>query len=48
MLLKEPVSAVPIPSAMLIVFRKIWSHNANTEPGGMGGEKMRYFNQLLR
>ena len=34
MLLKEPVSAVPLPSAMLIVLKKIWSHNVNTEPGG--------------
>ena len=37
MLLKEPVSAVPLPSAMLIVFKKIWSHNINTELGGGGG-----------
>ena len=34
MLLKEPVSAVPLPSAMLIVLKKIWIHNVNTEPGG--------------
>ena len=39
-LLKEPVSAVPpLPSAMLIVLKKIWSDNVNTKPGGMGGRE---------
>ena len=40
----------PLPSAMLIVLKKMWSHNVNTEPGGMGGgeEKMHHFHQLWR
>ena len=38
----------PLPSAMLIVLKKIWGHNVDTKPGGMGGEKMRHFYQLLR
>ena len=35
---------------MLIVLKKIWSQNVNTEPGGRGGggkEKMRHFHQCV-
>ena len=34
-----------LPSAMLIVLKKIWSHNVNIE---LGGGENRHFDQLLR
>ena len=34
-----------LPSAMLIVLKKIWGHNVNTE---LGGGENRQFHQLLR
>ena len=40
MLLKGPVSAVPpAPLQCWLCWKKVWSHNVNTEPGGGGKRK---------
>ena len=43
----RPLHPSPLPSAMLIVFKKTQRYNVNTAPRGRGG-KGRHFDQLLR